>query len=288
MKYYEVDFTLSPINEAASDILAALLGEVGFETFSPSETGLYAYIQQKDWNEEAVQNVISSFPLPDLSITYSVSEVPDLDWNVTWEESFSPIRIGDLVCIHDTRFPAEEGVKYDIHITPRLAFGTGSHQTTRMLLQILCDMPLEGCSIVDAGTGTGILAILCLIRKASDVLAYDIDEWSVSNAAENSILNGVEERMFIYEGDASVLQDVTGKDLVIANINRNILLADMPAFVRTLKSDGRLLLSGFYSEDIPYLVEKGKELGLTLRQEWHDEEWAAILLETDASRRMNL
>lgn len=288
MKYYEVDFSISPMNEAASDILAALLGEVGFETFSTTDNGLLGYIQQKDWNEEAVKDVVSTFPLPDHTITFCVAEAPDEDWNSAWEETFAPIRIEDLVCIHDMRYPTDEAVRYDIRITPRLAFGTGSHETTRMLLRALCQMDLQDKNVVDAGTGTGILGILCAMRGARSVFAYDIDEWSVRNAEENAALNDVASAMQICEGDASVLENVRGKDLLIANINRNILLADMPSFVRTLNAGAKVLLSGFYRDDIPYLINKGKELGLELSQEWHDEEWAALLLEANALGGVNL
>ena len=275
MKYFEAQFTVSPMSDTATDILAALLGDAGFETFETTDNGLKGYVQQNLWDAEAVDAVLSCFPMPDVSVQYTVQEAPDEDWNSAWEETFAPIRIDDVVCVHDMRYPTDDSVQYDIRITPRLAFGTGSHQTTRMLLRALAEMPLQGRHVVDAGTGTGILAIMTLLRGASDVFAYDIDEWSVRNAEENAALNDVQ--MTVVEGDASVLADVRGRDLVIANINRNILLADMPAFAAALRPGGALLLSGFYTDDIPYLTEKAATLGMTLNQQWSDEGWAALL-----------
>ena len=275
MKYFEAQFTVSPMSDTATDILAALLGDAGFETFETTGCGLKGYVQQNLWDASAVDDVLACFPMPDVSVEYTLQEAPDEDWNSAWEETFTPIRIDDAVCVHDMRYPADDSVQYDIRITPRLAFGTGSHQTTRMLLRALAEMPMQGWCVVDAGTGTGILAIMTLLRGASDVFAYDIDEWSVRNAQENAALNDVQ--MTVVEGDASVLADVRGRDLVIANINRNILLADMPAFAAALRPGGALLLSGFYTDDIPYLTEKAATLGMTLNQQWSDEGWAALL-----------
>lgn len=274
MKYFEAQFTVSPMSDTATDILAALLGDAGFETFETTDCGLKGYVQQNLWDASAVDDVLACFPMPDVSVEYTLQEAPDEDWNSAWEETFAPIRIDDVVCVHDMRYPADDSVQYDIRITPRLAFGTGSHQTTRMLLRALAEMPMQGWCVVDAGTGTGILAIMTLLRGASDVFAYDIDEWSVRNAQENAALNDVQ--MTVVEGDASVLADVRGRDLVIANINRNILLADMPAFAAALRPGGALLLSGFYTDDIPYLTEKAATLGMTLNQQWSDEGWAAL------------
>lgn len=282
MKYYEVSFHIIPMTEVAGDILSALLGEVGFETFSTTDTGVDAFVQQTMWNEDAVNQVLVDFPLADVKITYSVQEAPDEDWNQAWEETFRPINLDKLVCIHDHRFPADEGVQYDICINPRLAFGTGSHQTTRMLLRALTSMELKGKRVIDAGTGTGILAILCAMREAKDVFAYDIDEWSVNNALENAALNNCGEQILIRLGDASVLEDVCQRDLLIANINRNILLADMPRFVETLNKGGRLLLSGFYVSDAQALLDAASAFGFQLEQQWTDEEWCALcMVKTD-------
>lgn len=278
MKYYEVTFHIAPMSETAGDILSALLGEVGFETFTPTDEGVVAYVQQSLWEEDAVNHVVKDFPLPNISITYKVEEAPDEDWNQAWEETFQLITLDNLVCIHDRRFPADADVRYDICINPRLAFGTGSHQTTRMLLRALTEMPLEGKRIVDAGTGTGILAILCAMRGAKDVFAYDIDEWSVNNAQENAALNDCASTIRVAEGDASVLEDVKDCDLLIANINRNILLADLPRFVKALKKGGELLFSGFYIADAAALVTAANALGFDLKEQWSDEDWCALRL----------
>lgn len=278
MKYYEVTFHITPMYEAAGDVLSALLGEVGFETFTMTDEGVDAYIQQNLWNEDSVNQVVSEFPLPDISITYKVEEAPDEDWNQAWEETFHPITVDKLVCIHDRRYPAYADVRYDICINPRLAFGTGSHQTTRMLLRALTEMSLEGKDIVDAGTGTGILAILCAMRGAHDVFAYDIDEWSVNNAKENAALNDCASTIHVVGGNALVLEEVKERDLLIANINRNILLSDLPRFTKTLKNGGELLFSGFYVADAEALITAAKMLGFELKEQWSDDEWCALRL----------
>lgn len=278
MKYYEVTFHIAPMSEAAGDVLSALLGEVGFETFTPTDEGIEAYVQQNLWDEDAVDQVVRDFPLPGVSITYKVEDAPDEDWNQAWEETFQPITLDNLVCIHDRRFLADADVRYDICINPRLAFGTGSHQTTRMLLRALTEMSLDGKDIVDAGTGTGILAILCAMRGAHDVFAYDIDEWSVNNALENAALNDCAGTIRVAEGDATVLEGVEERDLLIANINRNILLADLPRFAKTVKKGGELLFSGFYVADAEALLAAAKPLGFELKEQWSDEDWCALRL----------
>ena len=246
MKYYKVEFRVEPMSEEACDVLSALLAEAGFETFVPTDEGLTAYVQQSMYSEEAVRAITADFLMPDVSITFRCEEAPDEDWNETWEaEGFEPIVLDDLVCVHDTHHPAPARCEYDIIVNPRMAFGTGSHPTTQQILRQLCIMPLEGKRIIDAGCGTGVLGFLCSMRGASEVFAYDIDEWSVENTRINAELNGVS-AIIIKEGDASVLPQEGDYDLLIANINRNILLADMPRFAKALRADGQLLMSGFY------------------------------------------
>lgn len=278
MKYYKVEFRVEPMSEEACDVLSALLAEAGFETFVPTDEGLTAYVQQTMYSEEAVRAITADFLMPDVGITFRCEEAPDEDWNETWEaEGFEPIVLDDLVCVHDTRHPAPAHCEYDIIVNPRMAFGTGSHPTTQQILRQLCSMPLEGKRIIDAGCGTGVLGFLCSMRGASEVFAYDIDEWSVENTRINAELNGVS-AIIIKEGDASVLPQEGDYDLLIANINRNILLADMPRFAKALRADGRLLLSGFYEADVPLLVSKGEELGFGLLQQSSQDGWAMMVL----------
>lgn len=306
MKYYEVKFQIVLSSEVASDILSALLANEGFEAFESTSDGLLAWVQQSQFAAEGVDKVLEFFPLPDINITYSVSEAPDENWNQQWEqEGFRPIVIHDdevsdgpaQICIHDTRHTDVPLANYDICINPCQAFGTGSHETTRMILRQLLDMPIRERQVVDAGTGTGILAILCRMLGASYVLAYDIDEWSVRNAQSNLLLNGIEEGVDVLLGDSRVLsakeEDRNGSaissvedfspSLLIANINRNILLADMPTFARCLGEGGELLLSGFYTHDVPVLLDEASKYGLVLKHQREDSNWALLLLKKEKS-----
>ena len=302
MKYYEVKFKISPSSDVASDVLSALLADVGFEAFEPLTDGLLAWIRQGLYAEEGVESVLESFPLPEVSITYTLSEAPDENWNQVWEqEGFRPIIItGEqdssqtssqpLIVIHDTNHTDVPQAEYDIKINPCQAFGTGSHETTRMILSQLANMPMQGRHVVDAGTGTGILTIMCRMLGASRVLAYDIDEWSVRNAQDNLLLNNVQDGVRVLLGDSSVLRgeetecsEVGGDSLfsptlLIANINRNILLADMQRFASCLEDGGELLLSGFYTEDVPVLITEASNHGFRLVQDRVDGNWALLLL----------
>lgn len=278
MKYYEVTFCVSPYNEDACDILSALLADSGFETFVPTEQGITAYVQQAVFDESALKDAIEQYPLPDYAISYEVSEAPNEDWNQTWEEEgFEPIVLDDWVCVHDTKHTDVPTCRYDIIINPRMAFGTGTHPTTQQILRQLCQMPLEDLRVIDAGCGTGVLGFLALKRSAREVFAYDIDEWSVENTKINAELNDVH-NIIIKEGDASVLPQAEDYDLLIANINRNILLADMPRFAQALKTNAQLLLSGFYEADAPLLLEKGQGLGFELEKQTSKDGWAMLLL----------
>ena len=288
MKYNEVNFHIEPQSEDMADILSALIAELGFEAFEYTPTGLRAYIQRELLDEKRLSEILRDFPVSSIRISYLCMDAPDEDWNEEWEkEGFQPILIGDTIGVHDTRHTIPP-VKYDILIHPRQAFGTGSHQTTRMILTQLSEMDLTGKSVIDAGTGTGILTIMAMKRGAAKVKAYDIDEWSVKNAQQNLLLNEIKSGVEILLGDANCIEEERDKDLLVANINRNILLADMPTFLKTLKRGGKMILSGFYEDDIPILMDKAKILGLSLKGKRNEEEWAMLLLEADAAGRMDV
>ena len=288
MKYLEVNFHIEPQSEDMADILSALIADLGFETFEYTPTGLRAYIQRNLMDRQKTDEVVRNFPVPGIKITYSCEDTPDEDWNEKWEkEGFQPILIDNVIGVHDEKHLIPP-VKYDILIHPRQAFGTGSHQTTRMILTQLSEMDLEGKSVIDAGTGTGILAIMAMKRGAQKVKAYDIDEWSVENARQNLMLNGIENDVEILQGNSSCIEEERDKDLLIANINRNILLNDMSTFRKTLKNGGEMILSGFYENDIPVLMDKAKSLGFILKGKRNEEEWAMLLLEADTAGRMDI
>ena len=303
VKYYEVKCALQPFSETAADIFSASLSEIGFEAFSVAEDQLIAYIQQSDWDETKMQQAIQDFFLPDVSITYTCTEAPDEDWNQVWEEEgFQPIYIPlgggqeEAIVVHDVKHIDVPQARYDILITPRMAFGTGSHQTTRLILRTLAHMDLEGKRLIDAGTGTGILAIMGIMCGAAHVFAYDIDEWSVENTKDNLLLNnipfispikGESERVCgsvtVVCGDSSVLEGQPQADLLIANINRNIQLADLPRFAKAVKPQGNMILSGFYLSDVPVLKEAAMQQGFSLLKQESEGEWAMLLFEAYAA-----
>lgn len=281
MKYYEVEFTISPFSSDAADVLAALAGEAGFETFEETATGLTGYVQQSQFSEALLRQSLEDFTFEGIQITYTVREAEDRDWNEQWEqEGFEPIVVGNRLVIHDGRhLPDTSDVSptLSIEIDAHLAFGTGTHETTRMICSVLLEH-MEAARVLDCGTGTGILSICALKLGAASAVGYDIDEWSVDNAHHNAVINRVDDRFTSLLGDASILNKVEGHfDLVLANINRNILLADMPAFREKMALGARLILSGFYTADIPLLTERAASLGLHLTQQKEDHDWACLV-----------
>ena len=269
--------------QVAREVLSAAACEAGFEAFEDSDEGLKGYVQRPMYDKEALDAAIADYMPDGVSVTYNVEEVPDQDWNQGWEdEGFEPIGVSENLVIYDAKhtdremFAGDDGVMR-IFIEARNAFGTGTHQTTRMILRRLLGMDVHGKSVLDCGCGTGILGITASRLGADPVLGYDIDEWSADNAQHNAALNGVE-NMDVLLGDASVLDNVEDRfDIVIANINRNILIADMPAFRAHMKEGARLILSGFYEADVPMIEAAAKEHGLSLCDVVVDEEWACAL-----------
>ena len=280
MKYFEVEFTINPMSADASDLLAALAGDAGFETFEETENGLKGYVQQSLFDENSLRSCIADFPIEGISIIYNVREAEDRDWNEQWEqEGFEPIIIPPLA-IYDGRHLPEVESEISIEIDAKLAFGTGTHETTRMICkELISTVPeLEEVRVLDCGTGTGILSIAALKLGASEAVGYDIDEWSADNARHNAVINRVDERFTSLLGDASVIDTIEGEfDLVLANINRNILLADMPRFVSKMHSGSKLILSGFYTADSLLLIQKAADLGLTFVSQNQDQDWACLV-----------
>ena len=283
MKYYEVKFSVKPLNSDACDLLAAMAGEAGFETFENTEEGLTGYVQQSLFDQQVLDGILLSFPIPDLNISYIINKAEDRDWNDQWEqEGFDPITVGNRLVIHDGRHlphfdsnsaPTPVTIEIDAH----LAFGTGTHETTQMVCDTLINTDLTNKRILDCGCGTGILGITAMKFGARECVSYDIDEWSVDNTRHNAVINNVEVTPLL--GDASILNKVEGAfDIVVANINRNILLQDMPAFRQKMATGAKLILSGFYTEDIPLLTEKAATLGLSITAQREAHGWACIEL----------
>jgi len=282
MKYFEVDFQLSPLSQDACDILAALTADAGFESFEETQHGIRGYVQQPLLDRQALEDIVNNFPIMGTNIIYTINKAEDKDWNEQWEqEGFEPIIVGNnRLAIHDGRHLPSQPADISVEIDARLAFGTGTHETTQMICEWMLDMPMKDLRVMDAGCGTGILGIVALKLKANHVTAYDIDEWSSDNTLHNAVINRVDSQLSVYCGDASLLDSKTADyDLVLANINRNILLNDMPRFCQIMKQDGKLILSGFYTEDIPLLEARGKELGLTLTGAKNRDKWASIIMQ---------
>jgi ribosomal protein L11 methyltransferase len=274
--------------QIAKDLLTDCSAEAGCESFEETDNGIIAYAQQEVWDKEEMDSQIESFPLDDTKITYTIEEAEDKDWNQCWEdEGFDPITVDNKIVIYDAKHTTldelcsfTDKAPIAIAIDAKLAFGTGTHQTTRMIVSTLLHSDIEGKRVLDCGCGTGILGITASKLGAQEVVGYDIDEWSVENTRHNAEINKVE-NMDVLHGDSTVLNHISGVfDIVLANINRNILLQDMHQFRDVMAGNSKLILSGFYEEDVPLLLEKAKELGLEEYGRKTDTNWCCLALTT--------
>ncbi|MCF6307515.1 MAG: 50S ribosomal protein L11 methyltransferase [Flavobacteriaceae bacterium] len=268
--YIEYNFTISPL-QPASEILIAQLGAVNFESFVETETGVKAYVQKEELDKEAVKN-IQVLNSNEFKIEFTVTEIPQVNWNSEWEKNFQPIEVND-VCALRAPFHKPFNVKYEIIIEPKMSFGTGHHETTFMMLQFILENDYKDKTVMDMGCGTAVLAILTEMRGASKIDAVDIDEWCFENSVENVERNHCS-NISVYQGVASFLE---GKkyDVLIANINRNILLQDMEIYSEAIKENGELYVSGFYKEDLPLITETCNKFGLTFVENRERNNWIA-------------
>ncbi|WP_010520606.1 50S ribosomal protein L11 methyltransferase [Aquimarina agarivorans] len=268
--YKGYNFTISPL-QPATEILIAELGAVGFESFVETETGVNAYIQEKDWNPSILEDiyVLSS---NEFTISYVQEEIEQVNWNEEWEKNFEPILV-DQKCSVRAPFHEKKEVEFDIVIEPKMSFGTGHHETTHMMIQHLLTLDVKDKKTLDMGCGTGVLAILAEMRGAKPIDAIDIDNWCYLNTLENVARNSCT-HITAYEGDASLLDNKTYQ-LIIANINRNILIADMNKYVTCLAAKGDLLLSGFYEEDFEIIKKTCVNLELVFNTKIDKNNWVA-------------
>lgn len=274
--YTKVKFTVTPNEEVATDVLAALLAEVGFESFVPEEGGMSAYVPQALHNEESIAAVVAEFPIEGFTITYESEFIEGEDWNAQWEKNyFQPIVLGEDCVIHSTFHTDVPKARYDILIDPKMAFGTGYHQTTCHMLRAILASDMEGKSVLDMGCGTALLAILARKHGATDVVAIDIDEFAYENAKENIVLNGTPD-IEVRLGGAEAIKESDCFDFVIANINRNILLMDMVNYVRCMHSGSQIFISGFYTEDMEVLKEEASRHGLRYLDYAENDRWAMM------------
>ncbi|WP_299680175.1 50S ribosomal protein L11 methyltransferase [uncultured Tenacibaculum sp.] len=269
--YIEYSFVVEP-KQPAIEILIAELGEKNFESFVENETGLLAYIQKKDWKEDVLEEIFI-LESTEFEITYEFKEVEQTNWNEEWEKHFNPIQVEDKVSIR-APFHENPNLEYDIVIEPKMSFGTGHHETTYMMIQHLIGLNLQDKKVLDMGCGTGVLAIFAEMKGANPIDAIDIDNWCYVNSLENVERNSCK-NITVLEGDAELL--VNRKyDVIIANINRNILLKDMNAYMSCISEKGILLLSGFYKEDIPIIDKEVSKYGMTLDVVIERNNWVSL------------
>lgn len=274
MNYIEVVFTIEPYEEYISDILTSELGEIGFESFSQTPEGLNAYIPTKLFEATTLELLISDFPF-EAAINYETTEIAAKNWNEEWEKNyFEPIVIGNECVIHSSFHKNVPTATYDIVIDPKMAFGTGHHETTSLVIGQLLTMNLAGKSVLDMGCGTAVLAILAAMRGAKNLVAIDIDSWCTENSIENITINNIE-GIDVQLGGAELLNNLHF-DIVLANINRNILLADMEQYANCLSAGGELYMSGFYKQDIPLIEAEANRNGLTLIDFKEKNNWVVV------------
>ncbi|WP_432412971.1 50S ribosomal protein L11 methyltransferase [Rasiella sp. SM2506] len=269
--YIEYNFKVTP-PQPGTEILIAELGQAGFESFVENEEGVEAYIQKEEWNE-AILEGIYILKSPEFEITFQQKEIAQVNWNEEWEKNFKPIVVADA-CAVRAPFHPPFNVKYEIIIEPKMSFGTGHHETTFMMLQHILETECKDKHVLDMGCGTAVLAILAEMRGATSLDAIDIDEWCVENSTENLERNNCFRTKTIL-GGAEVIPTSEKYDIVIANINRNILLEDMGAYVAVLEKGGVLFLSGFYKEDLAIITECCNNLGLKFVQNKEKNNWIA-------------
>lgn len=269
--YIGYDFKVEPL-QPATEILIAELDYAGFESFVENTDGVTAYIQKDDWYD-GILDYIHILKSDEFKITYTFNEIEQTNWNAEWERNFNPIVVDETVTVR-APFHAIPSTKFDIIIEPKMSFGTGHHETTHMMIQHIIKNDFKGKSVLDMGSGTGVLAILAEKCGAIELDAIDIDNWCYINSLENVERNNCS-NISVYEGDVTLLKDKT-YDRIIANINRNILLADIPQYAMCLNANGILFLSGFYKEDIPLLEAKCQEHMLKLVDVIEKGQWVSL------------
>jgi len=264
MTYKKVIFNIRPMSEDISDALEGILGEIGFNSFEKTEMGINAYIKTEEYNESIlIDNDMLNLLKSNFKISWEIEEIKDKNWNEKWENTFKSINIDNKIIIRTPFHNELTKPEYDIIIEPKMSFGTGSHPTTELMLVSILSYKdkIRGSRILDMGCGTGVLSIMASKCGALKITGIDIDEWAYNNAITNIKHNNIS-NITLRIGDAKLLENEEPFDFIFANINRNILLEDMSRYVALLKTQGLLIISGFYLEDLHLLKEKAKKLNL--------------------------
>lgn len=273
MVYTEAEFVFTPL-EPIRDIFIFQLGELEYESMIETDTGLKAYIDSSLYSPKSLDTLLADYP--DFSISYTAKEIKEQNWNAEWEKNFEPIVIGDKCVIRAPFHESVSNVEHEIVISPKMSFGTGHHETTFQMVEQLSEMDLEGKSVCDMGTGTGVLAIYAEKRGATDLIGIDIEDWAYENALENSTLNN-SKKVDWKLGDVAMLPADRKYDVFLANINKNILLKDIPTYVEHISAGGFMVLSGFFTTDVDDLIAKATENGLVFVKERKRNSWSVLV-----------
>lgn len=273
MNYLEFFFKIEP-KQPATEILIAELNEIGFESFVEVEEGLKAYIQENEYQEKPLK-ALSILNQSEFKITYDQKIIADQNWNAKWESEYEPVIVNDRCYIRAPFHPTRSDVEFEIEIEPQMSFGTAHHETTYQMIQLLMDEDLKGLSVLDMGCGTAVLAILAALKDARTIDAIDNDEWAYNNACENVKKNHFP-NIKVLQGDVSLLQDQS-YEIIIANINKNILLRDMGFYKNVLAKDGKIFFSGFYEKDLIDIQEKAEKLSLKYSHHVVKNNWVAAV-----------
>ncbi|KIO47064.1 50S ribosomal protein L11 methyltransferase [Sanguibacteroides justesenii] len=279
MYYTEVNFHITPYSEDITDALISELGHLGYDSFSYTDEGFKAYIPSKQYDKNAISRMeILPFFEQEYQIKWETTQVENQDWNKVWEENFTPIIVKDRILVRAGFHASIPGIEHEIIIDPKMSFGTGHHATTALMLETILEIKpeIKNKKVLDMGCGTGILAIMAAQSGASEVTGIDIDEWAYNNAVENLKTNRIS-NVRIKIGDANLLQAQQNYDIILANINRNILLNDMHRYTSVLNENGYLIMSGFYLQDLPKIQEEAENLGLRFKSHNVKENWAVVI-----------
>lgn len=274
VNYLELNIELSQFDAPMGEVFIAELGEIDFESFIEEENVLKAYIPIGKYREHDWKEIVSNYG----GFNYGVKEIEQLNWNAKWESNFEPILVDDYCYIRAPFHASRTDIKYEIEIEPKMSFGTGHHPTTRLVIQLMRDVIFDGKQVLDMGCGTGILAIMAHYQGAQAIRGIDIDEWAVDNSKENALRNGVSDIIFAL-GNASIIID--NYDIILANINRNILVNDMNTFASHLKTGGKIIFSGFYKSDINIIEDAAMQNKLRIIDSKAEGEWIALVFQKE-------
>lgn len=274
MNYIELQLNVSP---DYTDILTAELAELGFESFVETDEGLNAYVTETDFDEQAIQELVDKYG-SQTAIAYEVSSLEKRNWNAEWERDYEPIEVASQVRVRASFHKMDARFRYDIVINPKMSFGTGHHETTAMMLEQQLSLDFGEKTVLDVGSGTGILAILAAKMGAKSVLAFDIEEWAVENARENAEMNDCPQ-ITVFQGTVDDVGPESRYNVVLANINRNVLLAEIPTYTNLLAEKGYLVVSGFYEHDAPDIQQKSIESGLSVVNQMTNRDWTSIVFQ---------